>query len=62
METSEMFLFHGGCHGCTRQSVEGVRFCMGCQYFDADWKLPDLNNRPPTEAELVRERLKNEQA
>jgi hypothetical protein len=48
-----MHIFHGGCHGCTRQQdePEGVEYCVRCQYFDADWSLPDLSNEPlsPTE-------------
>lgn len=54
------YLFHGGCHGCSRQSneSEGIEFCIRCQYFDANWNLPNLNNRPPTKAELKRNELK----
>ncbi len=52
------YLFHGGCHGCTQQESKGIDFCIGCQYFDADWNLPDLNNREPTETENMRTFLK----
>ena len=39
-------LFHGGCHGCTQQQIHGhTTFCYGCQYHDANWSLPDLNNK-----------------
>ena len=51
--------FHGGCVDCTQQhdNKEGTKFCMKCQYFDANWNLPDLNNRPPTEAEAEKAKL-----
>jgi hypothetical protein len=50
----EIIHFHGGCGGCTQQIVHlrGIEVCRECCYFDADWKLPNLNNRPPTKAEL----------
>lgn len=32
--------FHGGCMGCTN----GLKKCPGCQFFDAKWSLPDLND------------------
>lgn len=53
-------IFHGGCHGCTRQLIEkeGLDFCIRCQYFDADWSLPDLNNRPEDEAEIIKREIK----
>lgn len=35
--------FHGGCLGCVSQEQHGLRRCTGCQYFDADWSLPDLS-------------------
>ncbi len=52
-----MVMFHGGCAECTQQNKHGTGFCMGCRYFNADWSLPDLNNRPLTEAEVERSRL-----
>jgi hypothetical protein len=54
-----MYHFHGGCCDCTRQETEpeGVDFCVKCQFFMANWSLPDLNNRPPTPTELKREEL-----
>lgn len=55
-----MFTFHGGCFGCTRQDIQGTEFCMGCCYFDADWDLPSLNNKPLSAAEAERLRLKSE--
>ena len=60
MGNKEIILFHGGCHGCTQQieQQEGPFFCRKCQYFDANWTLPNLNNRPPTEAEIMREKIK----
>ncbi len=42
-------IFHGGCHGCTQQHVHLLKFCAGCQFFDADWNLPDLSNAPPVD-------------
>jgi hypothetical protein len=51
-------MFHGGCHGCTQQTKHGIDFCYDCQYFEADWDKPDLNNRPPTEAEIKRKEVK----
>jgi hypothetical protein len=54
-------IFHGGCHGCTQQELNGVKFCMGCCYFEANWKLPSLSNRPPTAAEIMRNKLKKNQ-
>lgn len=49
-----MIIFHGGCHGCTQQQRNGVDFCFDCCYFSADWKKPNLNNRPPSDADLAR--------
>ena len=37
-------LFHGGCHGCNVQKIFGIEYCVGCQCFEANWKLPDLND------------------
>lgn len=51
-------IFHGGCHGCTQQEINGIDFCVRCQYFDANWNLPDLNNREPSQFNLERARLK----
>lgn len=55
---TKQIIFHGGCHGCTRQETKGVNGCYDCCYFDANWNKPDLNNRPPDEAELIRRRVK----
>lgn len=49
-----IYMFHGGCAGCTQQEINGVDFCAGCCFFDADWNLPDLNNRPLTPTEIKR--------
>lgn len=49
-----IYMFHGACTGCTQQEINGVDFCVGCCNFDADWDLPDLNNAPPTQADLKR--------
>lgn len=56
----EIVVFHGGCIGCTQQAIQpkGVDYCIGCQYFDADWKLPNLNNKEPSEADKTRRELK----
>ncbi len=55
-----MILFHGGCHGCTQQEIhtEGADFCIGCQYFQADWSKPDLNNKPESLADTIRAEIK----
>ena len=52
-----MFRFHGGCSGCKQQETHPTDFCMGCQYFAADWTLPNLNNRDKTDEEVERDRL-----
>lgn len=28
---------------CDSQVIFGKKRCLGCQYFDSDWSLPDLN-------------------
>ena len=38
-----MYVFHGGCTGCTRQDSEGLGGCVGCCYLEADWNLPSKN-------------------
>lgn len=47
---SDIILFHGGCHGCTRQNQAdkgGILQCHDCKYFDFKHHgLPDLNNKP----------------
>lgn len=52
-------IFHGGCNGCTRQDSHGVDGCFDCQFFDADWNKPDLNNRPPDREERLRKDIKS---
>ncbi len=56
----EIVIFHGGCHDCTQQFIQpaGVDFCVQCQYFDADWDLPDLNNRDLDDADAIRDEVK----
>ena len=49
-----MIIFHGGCHKCTQQETNELDFCMGCQYFNANWDLPNLSNKPMNEADKVR--------
>lgn len=39
---TERKIYHGGCHGC----VEDQKFCKGCQYYKADWSLPNLYRTP----------------
>ena len=51
-------IFHGGCHGCLTQYKEGIDNCRLCQYFDADWSLPDLSEKIPSATELERDRIK----
>lgn len=59
MSKKKQFIFHGGCHECTRQQTEplGTEFCMGCCYFSADWALPNLNNEPQSDADKERLRI-----
>ena len=57
-KAKEQIIFHGGCHGCTQQAkTKGTDICKGCQYLNADWRLPDLNNEPPSTADIERARL-----
>ena len=51
-------IFHGGCHDCTQQEINGIDFCVRCCCFDADWNFPNLNNREPSRSDLERARLK----
>lgn len=52
-------IFHGGCHGCSMQQKKGLHYCTGCQYFEADWSLPDLNDEHARrEARMQKIRLK----
>jgi hypothetical protein len=46
--------FHGGCLRCNSQELFGVSRCKGCQFFKADWKLPDLSIIEKIERELSR--------
>lgn len=39
-----MELFHGGCNGCVSQDKEGVAYCTGCQFFNINWRLPNLHS------------------
>jgi hypothetical protein len=43
--------FHGGCHDCTMQDKNGLGYCVECMYFEANWDLPDLNDRHKAEKE-----------
>jgi hypothetical protein len=52
------FIFHGGCHHCTQQQLNPIDFCMECCFFDSDWKLHNLNNKPPDPADVMRDQLK----
>lgn len=51
-------LFHGGCHGCTMQKKEGLGYCTGCRYFEANWSLPDLNDTRKEER-MEKERIRD---
>ena len=52
-------MFHGCCHGCTMQELQGIDNCINCKWFDPGTAyLPDLNNSPPTLAETERTRIK----
>ena len=51
-------MFHGGCLNCTRQETEPIENCAGCMFFDADWSLPSLNNRPPESVDEIRWEIK----
>lgn len=46
-------MFHGGCHRCSMQEKNGVEYCVGCQFFDADWNLPDLNDARIAESDRI---------
>lgn len=37
-----VIIFHGGCIGCKSQMKHGIKKCVGCQYFAADWSKPNL--------------------
>lgn len=37
-------LYHGGCVGCAQAEQGGTTVCLGCQFFDANWNLPDKND------------------
>lgn len=41
-ESKEELIFHGGCLSCKSQEKYGIGRCTGCQYFTADWSLPNL--------------------
>ena len=56
-ETDMTIMFHGGCSGCTMQDLDGIDECRKCKCFDADWSLPNLNNRPDGDAEKERKRI-----
>jgi len=44
----EYIQFHGGCSGCITPLVSGLGECTMCQYFDAEWNLPNLNSNDKT--------------
>ena len=58
MSENNQIIFHGGCNGCTQQKENGVDFCYDCKYFEGEWHKPDLNNKPPSEAEIMRKEIK----
>jgi hypothetical protein len=50
-------IWHGGCIGCIEQKRKGMNYCLGCQYFDAQWEKPDLSK---TEGDLMKQEIKTE--
>jgi len=48
---TDTHIFHGGCLKCTMQQKKGLGYCIGCQYFEANWSLPDLNDEHQRENE-----------
>ena len=40
--SKETIVYHGGCLGCKSQKMNGIGACKGCQYFTANWGLPNL--------------------
>lgn len=38
-------IFHGGCLSCNTPLEEGIKICLKCQYFNADWNLKDLSKK-----------------
>ena len=48
--------YHGACHGCSQHLIHGnTAICHGCQYHNANWSLPNLNNKNDTRFdELIR--------
>lgn len=53
-----MVTFHGGCIGCTQQQDTcSTDICNGCQYFMAEWHLPNLNNEPLDETDKERAKI-----
>lgn len=41
--SNDHVIFHGGCLSCQSQQLHGIDRCKGCQYFKANWNLPDLS-------------------
>lgn len=39
----QQVIFHGGCLGCDSQHLYGKKRCVGCQYFECNWDLPNLS-------------------
>ena len=52
-----MIKFHGGCTGCTKQKKQPIDLCYDCCYFNSEWDKPDLNNKPETMVDRVRETI-----
>ena len=36
--------YHGGCYGCSRDGMSAKGYCKECQFYQADWSLPDKND------------------
>ena len=46
------YFFHSGCNRCKMQLESSWLLCKGCQYFEANWDLPNLNTSEAKESKL----------
>ena len=44
LNNNPKYVFHGGCLGCSMQEQHGLGYCTGCQYFELNMSLPNLND------------------